>query len=147
VIKFFSVKNRFCFVVCICIPLSFSASALIVFRVRFRCVTYLCPSVLLHLAHMPRRFSGLCPPPASIGVMWSTWVLGARLQTVQVGCSRRIIARFFLYSGLSWALLIVLARRKRLAYGLWVVLFHVGLVSVVCVLFSMLLMLWLNLVR
>jgi hypothetical protein len=109
VIKFFSVKNLFCFVFCICIPLSLSASARIVFRVSFRCVTYLCPRMLLHLAHMPRRFSGLCPPPASSGIMWSTCVDLALLQTVQVGCSRRITVLFFLYSGSLWALLIVLA--------------------------------------
>ena len=123
------------YVVCIWIPLSLSASALIVLRVWFRCVTYLCPSVLLHLAHMPRRFSGLCPPPASIGVMWSTCVLGALLQTVQVGCSRSMTVLFFLYSGSLCCLLMVLARRKRLAFGLLLVLFHVGLVSAVCVCF------------
>ena len=65
--------------------------------------------MLLHFAHIPRRFSGLCPPPASSGMMWSICVELALLQTVQVGCSRRITVLFFLYSGSLWALLIVLA--------------------------------------
>ena len=64
---FFSVKNGFDFG--ICIPLSRSASARIVLRVWLRCLTYLCASVLLHLAQMPLRFVRSCSPPASIGIM------------------------------------------------------------------------------
>ena len=78
-----------------------------VLRVLFRCVTYWCDNVLLHLAHIPRRLLGSCPPPASIGMMWSTCVLGARLQTVHVGCSRSMPPLFFRYSGCLCCLLIM----------------------------------------
>ena len=90
------------FVLCvvgISIPLSSSASALIVCRVWLRCLTYLCASVLLHFAHIPRRFDMSCSPPASTGIMWSTCVDGCRLQTVQIGCSRNMTPLFFRYSG------------------------------------------------
>ena len=83
------------------------ASARIVCRIWLRCVTYLCASVLLHFAHMPLRFVGSCPPPASSGMMWSTWVLGIRLQTVHTGCSRRTTPLFLRYSGFECCLLIL----------------------------------------
>ena len=122
-------------------PWSRSASALIVWRVLFRCATYLCPSLLLHGAQMPRRFSSSCPPPASSGVMWSTCVLCALLQTVQMGCSLSTTPLFFRYSGCLCCLLIVLAPLLRFGcLRLWLVMFHVRLDLLVFVLFSMLVM-------
>jgi hypothetical protein len=64
-----SQKDCLGFVCFISIPLSLSASARMVLRVWLRCFTYRCASVLLHLAQIPRKFDGSCPPPASIGVM------------------------------------------------------------------------------
>jgi hypothetical protein len=145
----FSEKNLFVFfVVCISMPWSRSASALIVWRVLFRCATYRCPSLLLHGAQMPRRFSSSCPPPASSGVMWSTCVLCALLQTVQMGCSLSTTPLFFRYSGCLCCLLIVLAPLLRFGcLRLWLVMFHVRLDLLVFVLFSMLVMCRLDLVR
>ena len=39
--------------------------------------------------------------------MWSTCVLGWRLQTVQMGCSRKTTPLFFRYSGCLWAWLML----------------------------------------
>jgi hypothetical protein len=92
-------------------------------------------------AQMPRRFSSSCPPPASSGVMWSTCVLCALLQTVQMGCSLSTTPLFFRYSGCLCCLLIVLAPLLRFGcLRLWLVVFHVRLDLLVFVLFSMLVM-------
>ena len=63
--------------------------------------------MLLHLAHMPLRLLGSCPPPASIGMMWSTCVDAALLHTVHMGCSRSMPPLFFRYSGCLCAWLIM----------------------------------------
>ena len=96
---------------------------------------------------MPRRFSSSCPPPASIGVMWSTCVDAALLQTVHTGCSLSTSPLFFRYLGSLCCLLIGLAPSQAQLLS-----FVVGDVScpsrsVVCVLFSMLLVCRLDLVR